>query len=342
MSLAVRAVSFTDDRQEMLELLTRNFGAGQEKPFEWRHINNPAGQAWSWFVHDGNKTAVATASVFPRRIFVAGKLVLCGQVGGFAVDAGYRSLGPALLLQRTTFEPVNSGALAFCYDCPPHDRGMSTFARLGMSPSCEMIRWALPLRSDEFLQKRLGNGIWTKPLVAAANIFLATRRANRLVRGIEITELSGFFGDEFSQLDRLVSCCGVIRTSRSAELLNWRYRENPAWDTQVLQARRAGELLGFLTWRQYSGRAYILDLFGVQLNATGPALLEAAIEVCRGRNAYSLHGFCPEHSDLEPSFRAVGFRRRDRDARVCVTYEKSGGRRRPSVEPRAALGFQSS
>ena len=93
----------------------------------------------------------------------------------------------------------------------------------------------------------------------------------------------------------------------------------------MLQARRAGGLLGFLTLRQYGGRAYILDLFGIQLNATGPALLEAAIEVSRRKNAYSLHGFCPGHSELEPLFRALRFRRRDRDARV-VAYEKSGGR----------------
>ena len=79
-----------------------------------------------------------------------------GQVGGFAVDASYRSFGPAVLMQRTTFEPVDSGAVTFCYDSPPHDRGMSTFVRLGMRPNCEVTRYALALRSDEFLQKRLG------------------------------------------------------------------------------------------------------------------------------------------------------------------------------------------
>src|SRR5271165_1912224 len=96
------------------------------------------------------------ASLFPRKMYVDGKPMVAGQVMHFVVDASHRSLGPAVLLQRATFDPVNSGALDFCYDCPPHDQGMSTFVRLGMRSNCEVIRYALLLRSDEYLAKRIG------------------------------------------------------------------------------------------------------------------------------------------------------------------------------------------
>src|SRR5271169_5751157 len=127
MSFAIRRVSPIEDRQELLDLLQRNLGASQERRFEWRHTRNPAGSSWSWFVYDQNHPApVAMASVFPRRVWVDGKAVLGGQVGDFVVDPSHRSLGPALRLQRATFEPVYSNALAFCYDCPPHSQGMAT------------------------------------------------------------------------------------------------------------------------------------------------------------------------------------------------------------------------
>jgi hypothetical protein len=259
-------------------------------------------------------------------MFVDGKNLLCGQVGGFAVDVGHRSLGPAVLLQRTTFEPVDSGAFAFCYDCPPHDRGFSTFVRLGMRPNCELFRYALLLRSDEFLKARLGNGPWTTYLAATANLFVGRRHTTKVLSGLEITEHNGPFGDEFSRLDQQVSSAGVIRASRSAELLKWRYWDYPEKVFRVLVARKAGELLGYLAFWMYEHeeRAYIMDLFGLQLSATGPALLEGAAEICKTEKISSLHGFCSGDSDLKSVFERVGFRRRDIDARV-VAYESRSG-----------------
>jgi hypothetical protein len=338
-SLAVRRVSLISDRAEMLDLWNRNFGAGQEMRFDWRHLRNPVGEAWAWFVYDQNNgTAVATTSVFPRRMFVAGKSVICGQVGGFAVEASHRSLGPAVLLQRTTFEPADSGQVAFVYDCPPHDRGMSTFARLGIRPNCEMTRYALPLRSNEFIERKVGSGPWTKPIVATANLLLRMRQVKRQASRLEIAEFGAKFGDEFSYLDRLVSSAGVIRASRTSEILNWRYREDPASEARVLTARRAGELVGFLVLLVSECKAYILDLFGLELAPTGAALLDAAVEVCRRENLFSLHGSCSEQSELRSLLMRAGFRPRERDERV-VAYEKPGDKGAPLLNPGVRWAF---
>lgn len=323
LSLRMRRASLYQDQEEMLDILGRNFGADQSLHFNWRHIDNPAGEAWVWFAFDQHGKTVATVSAFPRRMFVNGKAVLCGQVGGFAVDAEYRSLGPAVLLQRTTFEPVDSGAFAFCYDCPPHDQGMSTFVRLGMHPNCEVDRYALLLRCDEFMEKRLGKGAWVKPLVASANLFVGRRSAPRVLSGLEVTELSGPFGDEFSHLDKRVTSLGTLRACRSAELLNWRYWNYPEKVYRILVARQAGQLLGFLTAWMCAGRAQIMDLFGCQLTTVGPALLEGAINICKQAKMHSVHGFSSGDNELKAVFAAVGFRKRNIDCRV-VAYEKAG------------------
>jgi len=298
---------------------------------------NPAGSPWCWFAYaDNSGAAVAMASLFPRHMYVNGTLVTCGQVTHFVIDAPYRSLGPALQLQRATFEPVNSGALPFCYDCPPHDRGMATFVRLGMRASCEVTRYALLLRTDEYFEKRLGKKAWTRPLVAGTNLVLRMRARARPVPGLEIHEHQGVFGEEFSNLDRLVPSSGVIRASRSAENLNWRYRQDPgavagapnneSGEYRVLVARRAGELLAFLVVFLVRAKrtGYVLDLFGPQISNVGPSLLEAAVSVCGQAEMHSLYGFCSEASELELLFRASGFRPRERIARV-VAYENQEG-----------------
>jgi hypothetical protein len=317
------------DRDEMIAILERNLpGIPMRAEFQWRHEDNPAGPGWSWVVCDRNSGRIgAMTSLFPRAIYLNGKLTVCGQVGEFVVDQGYRSLGPAVMLQRATFQPVDSGSVSLCYDCPPHDQGMSTFIRLGMRPSCELTRYAVLLRGDEVLGKRLGTRVFSKPLITSTNLLLNARLRNRDVPGIEIQHFDASFGEEFTHLDSVVACPDTIRASRSAEILNWRYRGRPQVKVDVLTARRNGELAAFLALIVYENhghkRASICDLFGRDLEETGLALLSAAIEACRRKNVVCLEGHSSETSDLKPIFLAAGFRPREIAARI-VAYAKPG------------------
>lgn len=330
MDIAIRRASLSEDRQELIALLERNFH-GPATQFRWRHEDNPAGPGWSWIAYDRNSGAVsAMASVFPRRMYLDGKPVLCGQVGDFAVDKSCRSLGPALMLQRATFQPVDSGDLAFCYDCPPHDQGMATFVRLGMLPTCEITRYACLLRSDELVKSKFGAARWTKALTMGANVVLGMRRSSKEVPGLEICQLQGEFGDEFTYLDELVPSFGTIRASRSAEVLNWRFnrRADPNIShTAILVARRCGELLAFLAILAYrDGRAAIADLFGQDLGEVGLPLLTEAIARCRRKNLSCVDAYCADKSVLRALLGAVGFYPRERAARV-VAYGTSNNYR---------------
>lgn len=321
-NLGIRPASLEQDQEQLVKILERNIPGNQDGHFEWRHQANPAGPGWSWVIYErGSDAIVAMASLFPRRAYLAGKSVLCGQVGEFVVDAPYRSLGPAVMLQRATFEPVNTRALDFCYDCPPHDQGMSTFLRLGMEANTEVGRYALPLRSDEFLGKRLGNGVWTKPLIYGVNAVLSMRAPKQGMSGLEINEFHGVFDNEFSRLDTAISTSGMIRASRSAEDLNWRYRKNPSLKFHVLVARKAGELVGFVSYILFDERASIVDVFGHHLPDVGVTLLEAVVDNCRKANLTCLEGYCSQASELKSVFERVGFRLRERAARV-VAYAR--------------------
>jgi hypothetical protein len=225
--------------------------------------------------------------------------------------------------------------VAFCYDCPPHERGMSTFVRLGMHPTCEVLRYALLLRSDEYLGKRLGTKAWTKPLIAASNAMLQVRRTHNSDKGLEIREENKPFDPEFSRLDEATSSSGMVRASRAAEELNWRYLEDPSaaeksssarlGEYRILVARRAGELAGYaILGVQPNGVAWIADFFGRDIADFGTSLLDAIIEIGRREKLVRIDAFCCRGCAFGSLLEVVGFRPRQRIFSV-VPYENGNG-----------------
>jgi hypothetical protein len=331
MSIAIRRACLPEEEEKLIEILDRNLPGRPNRRIQKRRYSNPLGPGWTWVAQaNGGNSIVAMASVFPRWFWVDGRRIVCGQVVEFAVEPKYRSLGPAVMLQKATLQPVNSGEVALGYDCPPHDRGMSTFVRLGMHSSSDVVRHALLLRSDEFLSKKLGNGMWTKPLVASANAVLKARRGGRPMVGIEICQHNKRFDAEFSCLDQTTSSSGLVRGSRAAEELNWRYLEDPmsaveskAAETggyRVFTARRAGELVAFaVLFILHDGMAWIVDFFG-RVAEFGHALLDAVVDVCRRAKVIRLDALCSADSGFSSLLRRVGFRARERVYRV-VAYE---------------------
>jgi len=141
------------------------------------------------------------------------------------------------------------------------------------------------------------------------------------MQGVEISPFDGPFGDEFTQLDQSVPSAGVIRASRSAELLNWRYRKLPRCSYLTLVARRAGELVGFLTALDCDGRVGIGDVFGHQFEDVSVALIDALVSLCRKEKASLLEGYSSEGGPWEAAFLKLGFTRRERMARI-VAYAR--------------------
>src|SRR6266481_4979428 len=177
MTISVQRVHKQSENQEFLAVLQANLPSQPHaRRFKWLYRDNPDGPAWSWFALQGSsRQVIGVTSVFPRSMWVGGEVQMCGQVGDFAVSSSHRTLGPAVLLQRATFDPVNEGRLAFCYDCPPHEAGMSTFRRLGIGENSQMERFVRPLCVDRLVEKVLGHGPWSAPISAVGNFVLRLR-----------------------------------------------------------------------------------------------------------------------------------------------------------------------
>jgi hypothetical protein len=321
--LVVRRANPAADKDDILGILSANLPyLNHARRFQWLYFDNPSGPAWSWFVCEKQSgRPVGLTSLFPRSICLAGQEQHCGQVGDFAIERAYRSLGPALSLQKATFEPVNDGTLAFCYDCPPHEAGMSTFRRLSIRENAIVQRFARPLRVDLRLEKSFGEGPWIKPLAALGNTVLGLRGGRRRADpGVEIERHTGPFGDEFTRLDRQVGR-NAIRGRRRAEDLNWRFRQNPLTSYRVFAARARGELAGFAVLEDAQPVAKLADLFGRK--EVVPSLLRVVAEESRNSGAQTLEAFATAGSPLAGSLRQAWFALRSDAARV-VAYAKPG------------------
>jgi hypothetical protein len=325
MSVTVRPVDLEADRETLFGILEANLrDLPHRRRFEWLYRGHPAGPARSWFaLESGSGGVIGVASVFPRSVWIGPTLQTCGQVGDFAIEAGYRTLGPAVQLQRATLGPVERGELAFCYDCPPHEAGMSTFRRLGIDATCRMQRHARLLRADRQLAKRLGPGVLAAALAGPANGLLALRAAaRRPARGIEVAVHRGRFGAEFSALDTALAEPEVIRSRRSADDLNWRHHDDPLHDYDVLTARRGGELVGFVVL-SVGEDTRVIDLFGRLEGGVAAALLEAAADHGRRATAQTIQILVAEHHDLARPLAGAGFRLRDPGPRL-VAHARAG------------------
>jgi len=325
MSVHVRPLNFAADNKELLRVLKRNLeDIPHELRLQWLYRDNPAGGAITWFLCDESGRAVGVTSLFPRAVWLGRRVAVCGQVGDFGVEARFRSLGPAIMLQRATFEPVMRGELAFCYDCPPHEKGMAMFQRLGMRENCRMYWYAKLLRSERLLGPVFGQR-GGRLVARAANLVLRLASSFATAsNGFECAVHTGDFGPEFSILDESVAGSGGIRNRRSAEDLNWRYRRNPLQQFEVLTARRSGELMAYAVFSVMNNDAFIFDLFGRELERSGLAVLHSLSKLLRPRPVQTVRALLAGNASFVPTFRNAGFVRRGAAARV-VAFAGSDG-----------------
>jgi hypothetical protein len=344
MALKVRPIDPATERALMLEVLERNLTEiPHARRFDWFYGGNPAGRSFSFVIaEESSWKPVGIASLVSRAIWVNGEVKICGQVGDFGIDKAYRSLGPAVQLQRATFEPVDRGEFAFCYDCPPHEAGMSTFRRLGMRANCRMRRYVQILKTDARIEKHLGRGLHSTVAAKIANAALRVKSASSSqVPGTQMEPWRERFGDEFTKLDQRGTPAATIRSRRTAADLNWLYRDNPLQAYDAMVARRDGELIAYAIYFSRGDEAHIAEVGGEPDAAILEALLGA---VSRGvRDSYpaaeSITALLADEHPIAEGFRRAGFLAREEAERV-VAYAAPGSQLRATLEANPRWLFQ--
>lgn len=313
MPLVIHPADLEADRERLIELFSHCLNPDYNGTrFDWLYKRNPHGQAVAWVAEDPEQQRlVGAAAAFPRRLYMNEMEKFAWLLGDFCLSESYRSVGPALQLQRQCLAAVDAGNAFLCYDFPSA-RMMAIYHRLGLRPTGQMLRLAKPLRVDRKVRALLKTRAFSGGLSAVGNSILRLQDWRpRTYGAATITVHHGECGQEFSLLAHKVGGRYGACIQRSAEYLNWRYITNPLYRCEFLTAHREHALLGYAVFSHQGEDATLLDLFGVPDFTIPQDLVHAVAEVLRSRGVVTLSASMLDSHPWLSVLRQCGFTARE-------------------------------
>lgn len=290
-----------------------------ENRFNWLYKQNPYGRARAWVASDVQKgRIIGAAAAFPRKFYFQGEERLGWVLGDFCLAEQYRSMGPALQLQRACLGAVEA-PYDFCYDFPSK-RMMAIYKRLGVQQSGSLVRWAKPLRVEDRLKSVVRSESLTRALGRFCNVVLAFRGWKGTTNACDIEPHQGPCGEEFTVLDEALRKVPRLLPARTAAYLNWRYLEHPSRAHLILVARKKGIIIGYVIVRNESQNARIVDLASMERPAVIARLIDAAVRVLRLNGAKTVNLSAGDGHPWSGLFERAGFRRRESSPMVVVSH----------------------
>jgi GNAT superfamily N-acetyltransferase len=317
----VREADLIEDGPALADLAKRYLSSNaDEKRFRWLYQENPFGLAQAWIACDSAEKAVGMAAVFPRKMYCNGTVIAGCVLGDFCVSPEYRSLGPALQLQRACLKFAQSESFALAYDFPSTAM-VGVYRHLGFHPACTSVRNVKPLRAETYAHSL--HVSLPRSVATAINhvLSLQNHRSSRL-SGMEFALEDTACTTEYYRLAEKVGSSLGICTIRNAEYLNWRYRQHPHLKYEFLTARRAKELVAYCTFAQSSDEATIAELFGyVSDDDVMKDLLRKLTAVLRARGVAIINLPLLSNDPRNRLLRKLGFWAREAVPAMCFGRE---------------------
>jgi len=231
LKISILNADLNKDRQAIIDILNQNRDYEVDSyRFEWLYLKNPFGPANIWLAMDKDvDKVIGAAAALPRMIWVKGKPTLCHVLSDFSVDQQYRSIGPALKLNRMSLTPVFDGDIPFAYDFPSDQ--MAVLHRwLKFEPIGEILRYVRPMRLESRIENFLGKGFLSKAISLFGNAALKMYPLRKIDRtySVKYEKIeSHSFDESFTELDRLVGPRCIVSGVRDQAYLTWHYALNP-------------------------------------------------------------------------------------------------------------------
>jgi len=312
MPILVRHADLSADRNLLLHGLKNWLSPlADELRFDWLYLSNPFGQARTWLAVDSvSGGLVGALSAFPRRFFYDSSQVQGCVWGDFFIDPKYRSLGPALLLQKAALAAIDGQPWEIAYDFPSQTM-TALYSRLGIAVGAPLVRFAKPLRLDRFLSSRVTPQWLANGLARIGNAVLgSTARRINIPPGSEMGVQEVPCGEEFTEFARATRNPLVIELEHSAEYLNWRYLSDPHTQHRIHTLRESGRLAAYAVLVQNQDGAAVTDLVGSDKTSLRLLLLTIERDLRRlGTPVLSIP--ISQGHPFEQLLRSLGFRQRE-------------------------------
>lgn len=323
MPIRIRPANLESDRTGLIQLFRRFLTDSYNgHKFDWLYQRNPDGRALAWIAYEDGTGEIAGASAaFPRQMHANGAQALGLILGDFCMVEKYRSLGPALKLQRMSLDAVNGQPFELCYDFPSQSM-MAIYRRLGLREAGRLQRWAKPFRVNRRIERLVGSSTLSRPISAVANLSLRHRGRSGDPSTCDLTIQDSPCGEEFTVLDQGLRARSGFRTSRTAQFLNWRYLAHPTVKHQILTARREGRLLGYAVTTNLPMDCAIVDLCALDDDVVA-RLIYGAAEHLRQQGADAVSVYANSGHPWARLFERAGFLQRESSPTVFYSSPSS-------------------
>lgn len=315
MDLSVRKADLEVDKPAIIETLYHHLTpASNEERFEWLYTKNPFGPALAWLGFDeDNGTVFGVASAFPRRVFINGKIEDGWVLGDFCIHEQYRSLGPAIQLQRACLADIHGKKSGMWYDFPSSSM-MAIYHRLRIPFSkISVLRLANPIRVDRKVHAYLKVPFLASGVTSIANFILKQRQRAKTFKRNDVTVevYADDCGEEFTQLSFEICQKHEVCLERSSRYLNWRYVRNPLCRYELITARRGPSLRAYAVYRCTEEDVTVVDIFGYEDVTVIQSLLDYVTERSRAEGMMTLSIPLVENHPWRPLFQHIGFQVRE-------------------------------
>jgi hypothetical protein len=252
--------------------------------FDWKFWQNPAGPpAGSIARKKKTGRCLATGIGQRRRAWVNGTEQFGACLCEVASDPDERGGGRMWreTMMDFCFTANDTDGIHWAYGGQSTDSAIKVGERwFGYRVILELVPWELRLGTRHSLLHRMGAwGPTLAPKLSPVLDFLYHFRWNRRQFHLRATEINRF-SMEFDHLWEKHRDLYPLSFFRDAKTLNWRYVDNPEWKHRIAEARRDGELVGYIVWREWHENgariATILDFWHGDDNEVILTLLDVA------------------------------------------------------------------
>ncbi|QDU08279.1 GNAT family N-acetyltransferase [Gimesia aquarii] len=248
MGYSITQTTPSDDHEELLSLINRNFKKTDSQWFNWSHQQNPFGDNYCWLAREEAGKLVGSTGLLPRRMSSPKQPFLVGQAEGINVDEAHRGAQAALKLQRALISHLPDTEFDFVFGMT--ETAAAVFKRCRYQEIGNFQYWVKPIRSEYKLKDKIRTTILRKGISSLVDLSLriySLETRTFLSHRIKVNfdaPIDERFGTLFSEYSD-----GSIMVERTREFLEWRFRHEPDTRFHILTLENPQqELLGYMVY----------------------------------------------------------------------------------------------
>jgi hypothetical protein len=258
---SINSPDFKDVENDVLKLWENNGYKNRKKLLDWAYgeCQFKCPMHSSFFVVTHDHSVVGCCGMVERRIKMGEKIYTGAYPNNFLIDKHHRSLGPALKVQKNV---LTLGNYQLVYAIP-NAKSDGVLKRAGYKQIGKMERWVLVLKTEKYLRKIFKHPVFLRFIAVIADFLLSAKYLFKGVNNKHISvEIIDNFDKRFDEFWEKAKSNYAVIGERSAEYLNWRFKNYPLIDYKIFVLQDLNrKLIAYLVFFESKSVLVIEDLF---------------------------------------------------------------------------------